>query len=104
MVGNDIKRVAPADIGGPTSHIPVMLNEVLRALNPAAGQTIVDGTFGAGGYGRAILQSGADLIAIDRDPDIAERVENFHEEYSEEFGQEIGDRFVFISGEFSQYG
>lgn len=50
-------------------HRPVMLAEVLAALAPAPGQRIVDGTFGAGGYSRAILEAGADVIAIDRDPD-----------------------------------
>lgn len=50
-------------------HIPVMLAEVLAALNPAPGETVADGTFGAGGYTRAILDAGADVIAFDRDPD-----------------------------------
>ncbi|GGD92399.1 ribosomal RNA small subunit methyltransferase H [Aureimonas endophytica] len=54
--------------GGPVSHIPVLLAEVLDALRPKAGETIVDGTFGAGGYTRAILGRGADVVAIDRDP------------------------------------
>ena len=49
-------------------HIPVMLDEVLAALAPKAGETIIDGTFGLGGYSRAILAAGADVIAIDRDP------------------------------------
>ncbi|QPC88208.1 16S rRNA (cytosine(1402)-N(4))-methyltransferase RsmH [Mesorhizobium sp. NBSH29] len=50
-------------------HIPVMLPEVLEALRPLDGRTIVDGTFGAGGYTRALLAEGARVIAIDRDPD-----------------------------------
>lgn len=49
-------------------HIPVLLPEVLAALNPQAGQTIIDGTFGAGGYTRAILATGANVIALDQDP------------------------------------
>jgi 16S rRNA (cytosine1402-N4)-methyltransferase len=49
-------------------HIPVLIDEVIAALAPAAGQTVVDGTFGAGGYARAILATGASLIAFDRDP------------------------------------
>ena len=56
-------------VGGPAHHTPVLLNEVATALEPGAGQTIVDGTFGAGGYTRALLAAGADVIAIDRDPD-----------------------------------
>lgn len=50
------------------SHIPVMLNEVLTALDPKDGCVYVDGTFGAGGYTRAILdRAKCDVIAIDRD-------------------------------------
>jgi 16S rRNA (cytosine1402-N4)-methyltransferase len=55
--------------GGPVRHIPVLLQEVLTALEPAPGETIVDGTFGAGGYTAGILDAGADVIAFDRDPD-----------------------------------
>lgn len=55
--------------GGPARHIPVLLAEVLDALAPLAGQTIVDGTFGAGGYTKALLAGGATVVAIDRDPD-----------------------------------
>jgi 16S rRNA (cytosine1402-N4)-methyltransferase len=54
--------------GGPVRHIPVMLAEVLEALQPAPGKLIIDGTFGAGGYTSAILEAGADVIALDRDP------------------------------------
>jgi 16S rRNA (cytosine1402-N4)-methyltransferase len=50
------------------AHIPVLLAEVLEALNPAPGKLVVDGTFGAGGYSRAFLQRGAVVVAFDRDP------------------------------------
>lgn len=50
-------------------HIPVLLDEVVAALAPAPGQVIVDGTFGAGGYTRRILDAGATVHAFDRDPD-----------------------------------
>jgi 16S rRNA (cytosine1402-N4)-methyltransferase len=59
----------PHAVGGPARHIPVLLAEVLEALSPAEGDLIVDGTFGAGGYTRAILAAGASVVAIDRDPD-----------------------------------
>lgn len=49
-------------------HAPVLIDEVIEALEPAAGKTIVDGTFGAGGYARAFLARGATVIAFDRDP------------------------------------
>jgi 16S rRNA (cytosine1402-N4)-methyltransferase len=55
-------------IGGSIRHVPVMLAEVLEHLAPAPGAVILDGTFGAGGYTRAILEKGAAVIALDRDP------------------------------------
>lgn len=51
------------------AHTPVMLGEVLRALAPIDGGVFVDATFGAGGYSRALLEQGARVVAIDRDPD-----------------------------------
>ena len=48
-------------------HIPVMLDEVLHALEPRDGALYIDGTFGAGGYSRAIL-SAADCRLIGIDP------------------------------------
>jgi 16S rRNA (cytosine1402-N4)-methyltransferase len=51
------------------SHIPVLLDEVIHALAITPGSEIVDGTFGAGGYSSAILESGARVYAFDRDPD-----------------------------------
>ena len=50
-------------------HVPVLLDEVLEALDPQPGDVIVDATFGAGGYTRAILDAGATVLAFDRDPD-----------------------------------
>lgn len=53
----------------PQPHIPVMLPEVLAALNPQNGETYIDGTFGAGGYTSAILNAAdCHVTAIDRDP------------------------------------
>ncbi|MDB5475456.1 MAG: S-adenosyl-methyltransferase [Phenylobacterium sp.] len=49
-------------------HTPVLLPEVLDALQPAPDKTIIDGTFGAGGYTRGLLGRGARVIAFDRDP------------------------------------
>lgn len=50
-------------------HVPVLLEEVLEALQPAPGSLIVDATFGAGGYTRCLLDAGATVHAFDRDPD-----------------------------------
>ena len=50
-------------------HIPVLLDEVIEALDPQPGDVIIDATFGAGGYTRALLERGATVHAFDRDPD-----------------------------------
>jgi len=50
-------------------HIPVLRDEVIHGLAIASGETHVDGTFGAGGYTRAMLDAGAIVYAFDRDPD-----------------------------------
>ena len=75
-------------------HVPVLLAEVLEALAPLAGARIVDGTFGAGGYSRALLQAGAAVVAIDRDP----RVRPFAAALSAEFPS----RFSFVAGAFAE--
>ena len=57
-------------MSGPEApHIPVLLDEVIAALAPAPGEVMVDATFGAGGYTRAILAGGTRVFAFDRDPD-----------------------------------
>ncbi|MGB1035421.1 MAG: 16S rRNA (cytosine(1402)-N(4))-methyltransferase RsmH [Primorskyibacter sp.] len=55
-------------MGGNAPHIPVLLDPLLAAVAPVQGLWI-DGTFGAGGYARGLLEAGADrVIGIDRDP------------------------------------
>lgn len=51
-------------------HKPVLLNEVIAALAPAPGMRVIDGTFGAGGYSRAITTRGAEVLGIDQDPNV----------------------------------
>lgn len=76
------------------SHIPVLGAEVLKGLALERGGTIVDGTFGAGGYSRAILeQSDCSVIAIDRDPSV--------QVFAKPLVDEFGKRFVLIEGRFS---
>ena len=66
-------------------HIPVMLNEVLAALQPTHGQTIIDGTFGAGGYSRAILEAGANVVALDRDPNVKPSADKLAADFPAQF-------------------
>ena len=53
----------------PSPHVPVLLSEVVTAIAPAKGDIYLDGTFGAGGYTRAVLEAaGCSVLALDRDP------------------------------------
>ena len=53
-----------------SGHRPVLLSEVLDVLDPCDGATYVDGTFGAGGYSRALLEAARCTVwGIDRDPE-----------------------------------
>ena len=55
---------------GTVAHVPVLLSQVLQTLDPAAGKSYIDATFGAGGYSQAILAAAPDarVLGIDRDP------------------------------------
>lgn len=75
-------------------HIPVLLAEVLTALSPLSDTTVVDGTFGAGGYSRAMLEGGSNVIGVDRDPNVAPFVAKLSADFEDEFS--------FVQGEFSQ--
>ena len=77
-------------------HIPVMLQEVLTALKPQKGEVYVDATFGNGGYTKAILENAdCKVIALDRDPTVKIRVNEFKNMY--------GDRFEFRAGQFGDF-
>lgn len=74
-------------------HYPVMLNEVLAALSPVDGGVYVDGTFGAGGYTRALLEAAdCTVVAIDRDPDAQARAADMIGDYD--------GRLIFVRGCF----
>ena len=75
-------------------HVPVMLAEVLEALEPGPGAFLIDGTFGAGGYSRALLEGGAEVLGLDRDPSAAGFAEPLTAAYPR--------RFHFACSRFSQ--
>ena len=74
-------------------HVPVLLPETIEALAPRDKGIYIDGTFGAGGVTRALLES-ADCIvlAIDRDPDAIAG--------GDALKQEFPDKFTLASGTF----
>ena len=76
-------------------HISVMLNEVLQYLQPKDNELILDATFGAGGYSRAILNScGCSVIATDRDKTV--------ETFANSLKAEYKNRFSFYNLKFSE--
>lgn len=63
-------------------HIPVMLNEAIKYLNPQDNELYIDMTFGSGGHARKILETAnCQLITLDRDPTVYEKAQKFAEEY-----------------------
>ncbi len=83
---SDTPRKAP--------HIPVLLRPILSGAAPITG-TWLDGTFGAGGYARGLLDAGAvRLIAVDQDPMVFDMARDWADAY--------GDRLVFQQGNFAQ--
>jgi 16S rRNA (cytosine1402-N4)-methyltransferase len=72
-------------------HVSVLLDEVIEHLAARPGDIIVDGTFGAGGYSRAILATGAKVVAFDRDPTVRRFAAGFPE-----------DRFQLLDARFSE--
>jgi 16S rRNA (cytosine1402-N4)-methyltransferase len=70
-----------------------MLAEVVHALTPTDGKTYIDGTFGRGGYTKAILnEAKCQVIAIDRDPDAIEKGQKMAEDYNGRLNL-VQDRF-----------
>lgn len=78
-----------------SGHIPVLLDEVVAALAPRDGGLYVDGTFGGGGYARALLSAAACTVAgIDRDPDAIAR--------GRALAADNGGRLILLQGAFSE--
>jgi 16S rRNA (cytosine1402-N4)-methyltransferase len=88
------KRSMPETSQSAGPHVPVLLDEVIAALSPLSGKRVVDGTFGAGGYSRALLEAGAIVIAIDRDPSV--------KPFADALMAEFEGRLTFVPGTFSE--
>ena len=84
-------------------HAPVLLGEVLEALSPGPGDVIVDATFGAGGYSRAILATGAAVIALDRDPTVQPHADAVANDHPGRFTQ-VQTPFSSLAGAFADSG
>lgn len=90
----DSKTGSNTGAGNPQPHLPVMLAEVLTALQPVEGGVFVDGTFGAGGYTTALLDAGAaHVYAFDRDPTAIASGQRLVARFP--------DRLTLIEGQFS---
>jgi 16S rRNA (cytosine1402-N4)-methyltransferase len=77
------------------AHVPVLRDEVVAALAPAAGEVHVDGTFGRGGYTRALLAvADCRVIGIDRDPAAVAA--------GHKLVAEMPDRFSILAGPFGE--
>jgi 16S rRNA (cytosine1402-N4)-methyltransferase len=80
---------------GRARHIPVLLSEVIASLRPVDGATYIDGTFGAGGYTRAILEAAdCNVLALDRDPRAILGAKALKDEF--------GDRLTLLESRFSE--
>ena len=87
--------MAPGDQEiGRKPHIPVLLRPLLAAVAPVEGEWL-DGTFGAGGYARGLLEAGAARVTgVDRDPLALEMAASWAGDY--------GDRLRLVAGTFSE--
>ena len=79
-----------------TYHRPVLVNEAVELLAPRPGTVIVDATCGGGGHTEAILRTGADVLALDQDPDAIE--------YAGERLESFGGRVTLRHGNFRKAG
>jgi 16S rRNA (cytosine1402-N4)-methyltransferase len=80
-------------VTAPQPHISVLKDEVVEALAPRDGGVYVDGTFGAGGYSRAVLEAAACRVyGIDRDPTAVAR--------GHALERSQAGRFTMIEGRF----
>jgi len=79
-----------------TYHRPVLVSESVELLAPRAGSLVVDGTCGGGGHTAEILRTGADVVALDQDPDAIE--------FAREKLAEFGGRVTVVQANFREAG
>ncbi|HEX4641010.1 MAG TPA: 16S rRNA (cytosine(1402)-N(4))-methyltransferase RsmH [Chthoniobacterales bacterium] len=79
-----------------TYHRPVLVNESVELLAPRAGSLVVDGTCGGGGHTAEILRAGADVVALDQDPDAID--------FARERLSEYGGRVTLVQANFREAG
>lgn len=79
-----------------TYHRPVLVSESVELLAPRAGSLVVDGTCGGGGHTAEILRAGADVVALDQDPDAIE--------FAREKLAAYGGRVTLVQANFREAG
>jgi 16S rRNA (cytosine1402-N4)-methyltransferase len=79
-----------------TYHRPVLVSESVELLAPRAGSLVVDGTCGGGGHSAEILRTGADVVALDQDPDAID--------FAREKLSEYGGRVTLVQANFRESG
>src|SRR3954466_4143866 len=77
-------------------HRPVLVNESVELLAPRAGSVVVDGTCGGGGHTAEILRTGADVVALDQDPDAID--------FAREKLSDYGSRVSLVQANFREGG
>src|SRR5436305_3352579 len=79
-----------------TYHRPVLVSESVELLAPRAGSLVVDGTCGGGGHSAEILRTGADVVALDQDPDAID--------FAGEKLADYGGRVTLVQANFREAG
>src|SRR3954466_10423382 len=79
-----------------TYHRPVLVSESVELLAPRAGSVVVDGTCGGGGHTAEILRTGADVVALDQDPDAID--------FAREKLSDYGSRVSLVQANFREGG
>src|SRR2546423_13167378 len=96
MRSKGVRKMLPSVLPSESDHVPVLADEIVSALDPRPGETIVDCTFGGGGHASllvGLLRGDGKLIAIDRDPTVSP--------YFDRLRRETAAKARLLHGEFS---